>query len=201
MATRRGRSLGRSTSCEWLHCCWCCNIWMRRAKLKAARCSRWLLFVASNSSAWLALELFGAGDEPISGGEYRVAFGALEQLQSLRVKLAWGISMHRLLRHAALIRPLRTLTLCCESDRLLTADDPASAHPRRADLLYLLAALPQLHVRLVLPRTLGEWRMSGWYRLNWRAADGSGRVDDQWRQLWRLGEGMDRVIVVAEGSE
>jgi len=35
-----------------------------------------------------------------------------------------------------------------------------------ADLRELLTALPQIHVCPVLPRTLDEWRMSGWYRLS-----------------------------------
>jgi len=82
--------------------------------------------------------------------------------------------MHRLLRLLAPVSTLRSLALCCESGRPVAADDPVSAHPRRADLLHLLAA--QLHVRLVLPRILEEWRMRGWYRIYWRTTEGSRSV-------------------------
>lgn len=65
------------------------------------------------------MELFGAGDGLIRDDEHRAVFVSLEQLLPLRVELVRAISMHRLLRHVALVRTLRSLmiTLCCESDR------------------------------------------------------------------------------------
>jgi hypothetical protein len=75
----------------------------------------------------LTLELFGAGDEPTSSDEYRVAFGALEQLQSLRVRLARGISMHSVLRPMTLVRTLRSLTSPTDHWLLTTPNRHTSA--------------------------------------------------------------------------
>jgi len=102
--------------------------WLRRTKFKAGAFARLCTSPALRRLPHLAVELFGAGDELISSDEYRVAFIAFKQLQSLRVRLVWGVSMHSLLRQLAPVRPLRTLTLYCESDCPLAADDASRIH-------------------------------------------------------------------------
>ena len=125
--------------------------------------------------------------------EYRAAFSALEQLQSLALEKAWGINAP--LPHLHLAPSLRLLSIRCEPNRHDILD--AASIPGRDGLSALLASAPQLEVRLLLPTTFDRW-------LALRQPDSAedhAASEQQWRELQRMGAELDRVSLVDSQEE
>ena len=123
--------------------------------------------------------------------EYRAAFSALQQLQSLTLERVWGINV--LLPHLHFAPALRLLSIVCKPNKVdADADSTFDALPSRHVLSALLAAAPQLEVRLLMPATLG-----GWLSLHAFASVKHHAVfAHRWRELKRMGAEMERVTVV-----
>jgi hypothetical protein len=124
--------------------------------------------------------------------ECRAAFSALVGLESLCLKCISGVDL--LLPHLAHAPALRTLTIRCASDLPTIADSPGRWNPSRAVLDQLLTAAPLLEVRLQSAASLEEWR--GCWTPSVLAADRE-RIDDQWRELQRIGAEMERVTIAS----
>jgi hypothetical protein len=138
--------------------------------------------------------IVGNGDLIIApdADEYRAAFSALEQLQSLTLESVFGISI--LLPHLHLAPALRLLSIRCEPHRCDTGDLHAPL-PNRAVLSALLTAAPQLEVRLLMPATFDRWLALGQSAIV-PFTPTPAMMKQQWRELQRMAAEMDRVTVV-----
>jgi len=128
--------------------------------------------------------------DPIADAQHS-AFSTLARLESLRLKAAMGVD--RLLPQLARAPALRTLTIVCTPDNPLTLRLYGPAHPSQEALRRLLAAAPLLAVRLELAASIDEWRSSTSHRRG-SAADRQ-QIDEQWRQLQRMGADLERVTI------
>ena len=138
--------------------------------------------------------IVGNGDLIIApdADEYRVAFSALEHLQSLLLEAVWGINA--LLPHLHLAPALCVLSLRCEPENF-GSDAADSALPRRAVLTALLAAAPKLEVRLLLPATFDRWVAHGQSPAVLFKPTAA-MMKRQWHELQRMAAELDRVTVV-----
>jgi hypothetical protein len=124
--------------------------------------------------------------------EYRAAFSALAQLESLR--LQWVHGVDRLLPHLAHAPTLRTLTITCKAESPADAETYGARLPNRDALRQLLAAAPLLQVRLEVPASIETWRKA--FCCTHEQTSAQRELDEQWRELQRLGAEMERVTVV-----
>jgi len=132
-----------------------------------------------------------------SAAEYEAAVSSMQQLQALTLDRVFGLSVllpH--LRHAA---ALRQLSIRCHS-QTRSDDDTYSVLPSGSALAALLAAAPQLEVRLLLPPTLAQWMAQGRKNFTLDASTSEQSCEEQWQQLHQMGEEMERVTVVHEQS-
>jgi len=126
--------------------------------------------------------------EPPGAVDSKAAFSALEQLRSLTLEKVYGINT--LLPHLHLVPALRTLSIRCQPNDY-DIDSSFSPLPSRAELSALLAAVPQIEVRLIMPAAL-----DGWLALGQSIEAGRALIEQQWRELQSMGAELERVTVV-----
>ena len=124
--------------------------------------------------------------------EYRAAFSALAQLESLHLR--WICGVDRLLPHVAHAPALRSIVITCGAQSPTTVERYGSAVPSRELLRQLLTASPRLEVRLEAGASIETWRHTC-YDPNITALQRE-QLDEQWRELQRMGAEMERVTVV-----
>ena len=64
-------------------------------------------------------------------------------------------------------------------------------------LRWLLTAAPRLEVRLEIPASMDGWRGSDGYRRLAATASDRKDMEDQWRELQRMGAELERVIIAS----
>lgn len=131
---------------------------------------------------------------PLEADECIAAFTALARLESFRLNRVCGINL--LLPHIAHAPALRTLNIRCAAESFREIDIGGGEHPRRKVVRRLLTAAPQLEVQLEVTSNIETWRSANEYR--WASAASCELMDDQWRELQRMGAEMERVTVVAD---
>jgi hypothetical protein len=140
----------------------------------------------------LDLVNLGAHGVRFTDDEYRAAFSCLAQLESLRLMSVNGVD--RLLPHLVHAPALRRLIIPCDAQNPEVADSLGSTHPSRNELHSLLTAAPLLQVRLAAVASLEEWCEQFWYEES--SASQREQIDQQWRDLMRMGAEMERVTIV-----
>ena len=122
------------------------------------------------------------------------ALSSLARLESLHLKDIRGVD--RLLPHLAHAPALRTLTVVCAADEPFSLRVYGPTNPSREALGQLLAAAPQLQVRLLVAASVEEWRTSNThYKPSAMSAPEWERVGEQWRELQRMGAELERVTL------
>ena len=129
----------------------------------------------------------GAG-EPPDADEYRAAFSALQQLQSLTLQEVW--SVNTLLAYLHHVPALRLLCIRCLPYPYPHTDTAYFPLPSRAALSALLTVSPRLEVQLCLAATLDRWLAQ---RRPADVAHYRAVFEQQWCELKRMTAEMDRV--------
>lgn len=71
-----------------------------------------------------------------------------------------------------------------------------ATHPSREALRRLLAAAPRLEVWLAMAATIEQWRNRCLYQTHASTASQRDQMDEQWRNLQRMGAELPRVTVI-----
>ena len=140
----------------------------------------------------LELESVQVQGARLTADECRAALGSLAALESLRLCWVYGVDL--LLPHLAHALALRSLVITCGTQIPTTVERYGSVVPSCELLRQLLAAAPLLQVRLEVPASIETWCKAFCYTHEQTSAQRE--LDEQWRELQRLGAEMERVTVV-----
>jgi hypothetical protein len=163
--------------------------------LEASPFARFCFAPAMRQLRHLELQSFNAER---TAENYDAAFSALAQLESLRLTGVQRVDV--MMPHLAHAPALRTLTIACAAECPDGADTYGARHPSRDVLYQLLTAAPRLEVLLEVAASIEEWCDYFWYQQDVFFSDEPAayreQLDEQWRELQRMGAEMERVTVV-----